>query len=442
MNKLKIIDYYDDLKNQIDIECEQMISNEQLSNKVKEQCLLQRTSFLNEINQISNLNMENFEKIKWDNHFFIYKNVGSILFQDKFCLYISKEKTQNGDFKTDHLGKLVITNFFIGKDVQENLDFNNSKSKNYHELHPKDLVLLSVIDGLLRTNWPGKDGIIDISCKESNRISKLFLSAQNVKRFERDDFDCISHIILRENIEKCFLSFDSLKFITKKIINIFEFVNELTLQFDYLSEYDDELFSDFQDLDKLEVKFTNSYRYGNLHFPDDLFNGLKNLKELVFKNNSIGSIESNSFSNLSNLEILDLESNDLELLTKSCFKGLENLKILNLEGNQLRDYHIALAELKNLTCLHMNFPLATSSHIQFEHFNCLKSLQVLKVFKIMLDDFMFINMEDLDLPNLRFLGISSGIVPKFKHLKLNFLHITGLKEIDEISLNSQVDLTG
>ncbi|CAF1076623.1 unnamed protein product, partial [Brachionus calyciflorus] len=45
-------------------------------------------------------------------------------------------------------------------------------------------------------------------------------------------------------------------------------------------------------------------------------------------------------------------------------------------------------------------------------------------------------------PNLRFLGIESDVVPKFKHLELNFIHKAGLKELDETFLNSQVDLTG
>ncbi|CAF0984265.1 unnamed protein product, partial [Brachionus calyciflorus] len=309
-------------------------------------------------------------------------------------------------------------------------------------LHQKDLIILCVVDGLIRTNLLSKNEIIDISCKETNRIEELSLSVEKAKRFARDDFDCISHIMHKENIEKCTLSFDSLKFINKKIINIFKFVNDLRIEFSHFSKYDKELFSDFAYLEKLVVKFTNSYDDSNLNFPNNLLNGLYNLKELVLKENSIRSFESNCFSNLSSLEILDLENNHLELLTKSCFKGLENLKILNLEGNQLQDYHMALTDLKNLTCLHINFPLATSSHIKFEHFNSLKSLQVLKVFKIMLDDYKFVNVEDLDLPNLRFLGITSDIVPKFKYLKLNFIHIAGLKDIDEISLNSQVDLTG
>ncbi|CAF0774072.1 unnamed protein product [Brachionus calyciflorus] len=445
MNKLrlKIIDYYDDVKNQIDVECEKILASDKLSNEKKEQYSLQRARFLSEINQVLKFNLENFEKIKWDDEFLKDKNIDSILFRDKFCFHFQGNKTKNGDYKIGLLGKLVITNFFICEDVQKNLSLNNLRSKSCHKLNPKDLVLLSVIDGLLRTYWPGKDEIIDISCKESNRISKLFLSAKKIKKFERDDFDSMRHIMHRENIEKCYLSFDSLKFISKKILNIFEFVNELTLRFNYFFDYDYELFSDFEDLDKLVLNFTDIDLF---NLPSDLFVGLENLKELIIENSSISSLGSDTFSNLLNLESLDLENNNIGKLRKSCFKGLDNLKILNLAENPISEFHIeAFIDLKSLTFLNLRNSLGTN--IQVEHLNCLKNLEVLNVFKIIRDygdeiDYKCTNIEDLDLPNLRFLGIDSDVVPKFKYLKLNFIHIAGLKEFDETSLKSQVDLTG
>ncbi|CAF1135441.1 unnamed protein product, partial [Brachionus calyciflorus] len=173
------------------------------------------------------------------------------------------------------------------------------KSKNYHELNPKDLVLLNVIFSLLRTYWPGNDEIIDISCKNTNRISKLYLYGEKVENIEKDDFDCNGHIMNRENIEKCCLSFES--FISKEMINNFKFVKELTLDFKNIADVDYELFSDFEDLQTL---FLYSMYIKMSSLPSDWFVGLENLKKLILIVDSISSFEPGEFSKLLNLECL------------------------------------------------------------------------------------------------------------------------------------------
>ncbi|CAF0984247.1 unnamed protein product [Brachionus calyciflorus] len=120
INKLKIIDYYDNVKNQIDIECEKILANEKISSDQKKQCSLQRNRFLSEIDKISSYNLENFEKNNWDYELLKNKNLNAMLYADKFCFFISKQKLENGNGYP--LGKLVITNFFICEDVQENLE--------------------------------------------------------------------------------------------------------------------------------------------------------------------------------------------------------------------------------------------------------------------------------------------------------------------------------
>ncbi|CAF1076642.1 unnamed protein product [Brachionus calyciflorus] len=52
------------------------------------------------------------------------------------CFHIRGYETQDGYYKTDLFGKLVITNFFICEDVQKKLSMNNPRSKKLHELKP------------------------------------------------------------------------------------------------------------------------------------------------------------------------------------------------------------------------------------------------------------------------------------------------------------------
>ncbi|CAF0972370.1 unnamed protein product [Brachionus calyciflorus] len=433
--KLKIVEYYDNLKNKIDIKCEKILAKPNLSGEEIEKYSLQRARFLNQINQVAKLNLENFETIKCNKELLNDENIESNLFKNKFCFHVSNIKQNNDEYETNLLGKLIITNIFISRDILRSLDvIPSNKRKRLGELSSKDLVKSRVINSLLETNWPGNDEIIDISCRENNKISELNIEAYGVEEFFDEDFDCVSQIMYRENIEKCCLVFVALESINKQMLRNFECIKELNIQLDDWVDCEPELFSNFKKLEKLYIQFTEIDE-----LPDKLFKGLENLKLLLCQNRILESLGPDTFSDLSNLENLILELNNISELREFCFRGLEYLKIMDLSFNQITQYHLnSFLDLKSLKCLNLNH--AFSADIQAEQLNCLKNLEVLSFFQN--EDHKFKNIEDLDLPNLRLLVIDGEVVPKFKHLKLNFLHISGLKDLNEVSLKSQLDLTG
>ncbi|CAF1122123.1 unnamed protein product, partial [Brachionus calyciflorus] len=189
MNKLKliIVEYYNNLKNEIDIHCEEILAIR--TSEEKDKYTLQRARFLDQINEIEKLNLENFERIKCNKELLNDENIESNLFNNKFCFHVSNIKENNDKYETNLLGKLIITNIFISRDVLQSLGvIPYIKRKRLSELNSKNLVLLNVINGLMETYWPGKDEIVDISCKETNRISKLNLYGEKIEKFEKDDF--------------------------------------------------------------------------------------------------------------------------------------------------------------------------------------------------------------------------------------------------------------
>jgi hypothetical protein len=68
----------------------------------------------------------------------------------------------------------------------------------------------------------------------------------------------------------------------------------------------------------------------------DIFDGCKNITEVLIKSSRIKSIDSNFVSSLTSLQVFTMENTKVEFIHQDFFKNNLNLKKLNLDRNQLK----------------------------------------------------------------------------------------------------------
>lgn len=118
LSKLYIIQYFDDLINQIDINAEYQLlafSTVEHQNKIN----TTRNGLINEINTIKKYNLDSLnrheiqENIKYD---FIIKDIQAtrMLFK-KFCFFINPETFNYFKDEFNDLGFLVVTDFYLSE---------------------------------------------------------------------------------------------------------------------------------------------------------------------------------------------------------------------------------------------------------------------------------------------------------------------------------------
>ena len=113
-----------------------------------------------------------------------------------------------------------------------------------------------------------------------------------------------------------------------------------------------ETFNEMQTLEKLEI--INSLSTFNLHYNrSSLFDGLKNLKNLLLSRNHFDGFPSHVFSQLTYLEELDLSGCQIKVFKTNAFAGLTSLLILNLTDNNIQRLPV-LNELHHLTDLYLD----------------------------------------------------------------------------------------
>jgi hypothetical protein len=130
MLRSKIIDYYDDLKNRIDIQCEQVLASHYASETLKAKCDALRQTFIAQITKVFEFNVRNFKKTCSDCEIDNQPDVGAILFREKFCFWIANYDGELSESKP--LGILVITNQFINKTIRGYLDNFIAKLSTYY----------------------------------------------------------------------------------------------------------------------------------------------------------------------------------------------------------------------------------------------------------------------------------------------------------------------
>ena len=106
-NRVKISDYYDGLKNQIDLSGEELLSGKvtQLKKKMIEST---RSKFIAKINEIQAANLEHLKS-------------SDQLFAPKCCFFLNQKANKNA--KNVTLGKLIITNQYVEEHIVNALKY-------------------------------------------------------------------------------------------------------------------------------------------------------------------------------------------------------------------------------------------------------------------------------------------------------------------------------
>lgn len=132
----------------------------------------------------------------------------------------------------------------------------------------------------------------------------------------------------------------------------------------------------FKNMDQL---ITLSLRYNKLNSLDlHSFQGLSNLQSLDLSSNQIVRLEPNIFGSLKNVTSLDLSDNILTYVTIGSLAGLNNLEILDLSSNKIDTIDLlAFANLHNL--LELNMANNRFHNLPEELFRYLTKLKVLNL---------------------------------------------------------------
>ncbi|CAF0907715.1 unnamed protein product [Brachionus calyciflorus] len=406
----ELIEYFDGLKNQVDVECEEKLnSDKDITQFDKDNYGKMRQRLIEEIDScfINSINI-----LKKNDQI---KQIDEIKF-DRFCFFIKNHKDYVQKIFHKTLGILIITNEFVSIDSQLTLasKYFFLKQDDTNAKNNKDLVMADILYELINTKkrLSQSDFIFDLSDKKKNKLNELNINFPTLGPIEPSDFD--------------------------PLVNMLDFCNfkELTLESDRTVCLSPNSFSNLNNLEKIIL-----YCPKKCTFQSNCFDGLLSLRQLSIlhiTNILLDKTMFNGLDNLKSLYILDktLKLNNCSIDTLEICR-IENLKYLYLQYNRLTNlFSDNLINLDNIKSL--NLQSSFISNYDAGNLNVLKSLEFLNLSN---QKHRIINLDKLDLPNLKFLIINSVIVPKFK-LKLEFLNIKDLLFINNHSFNHLASLKG
>lgn len=157
------------------------------------------------------------------------------------------------------------------------------------------------------------------------------------------------------------------------------------------------------------------------------FESFANLKYLTIKNNTWGSVKSNTFRGLSSLEVLVVIRNGITELESEAFDGLTNLLTMELTFNAIRVLPAFIFKSKSLTSLYLEH-----NNLQTLERGCLDNLHDLELLDLSHNRIQALDASHFDqLDKLAHLYISSNrietIEGAFQLPNLSFLSLKGNK---------------
>ncbi|CAF0909422.1 unnamed protein product [Brachionus calyciflorus] len=477
MSKTFLSEYYSDLINKVNLEFEKKLIYVK-ENAEQDQLDSIRNLLISKIKEIEIPNL----KTKEHRTCFFIPNINSNL-----------DIIPNTDFIFDNkIGKLIIfrdsidtesiekiIDVFIGKILIGEIDLKALR----------DQIYSSVLIKLIEIKSKDLNPVIDLSKIEENFLESLKL---DLKKTNFTDLELVTNILNVKKLKELTIISNhvNLTKIPKEMFHHFSHLKKLILKCSNLDNLRENNFSNlkhleylaiqeskidriekftFSNLKNLKCLFLSSNQLENLE--PDMFIGLDHLEYLILNQNRLSCLKENTFSRLINLKGLELVENKLNLIEKNSFIGLESLELLNLSNNRayLKINTGAFNSLNNLKIL--DLASNTIDNIQEGTFEALVNLQFLNVSNNVLKNLDFlsrlpklealicvgmehavINMEKLEVSNLKYLRIECQEVPilssNLKNLQALEIRSVGdfkqgcfknLESLEYLKINAQKD---
>ncbi|CAF0948001.1 unnamed protein product [Brachionus calyciflorus] len=470
MNKLRseILEYHSNLINEIDIKSEKAI------------CYFKREEFENQINSDRDrliTKIKEVEKIKLNN----LKNSDSI-YDGVFCFFIPRKyfsfldlpepeseeqdddddddehkfelTAQNEFFKRilheetkdkfefhEQIGRLVVNNFNLNKNLVKNLIVRSTLDvfggcENFEES-----IKFKIISQLIEAKK--NQLIIDLTQIENNQIKKLNLSNGYLNLHEKSlnfieanlNIKCLNELKLRNRL---------IDQIPNNFFHQFKYLTKLKLNLENLKGLNEDVFNGLENLEFLKIRnltFSksepNSFRkLVNLKElildqctikNSEFFQSLQQLKKLVFQGCSISNCEMKNLNYLKSLESLKIFDSVFEQIDKADFKGFNCLKLFEsdyepnnlLLNPQLDILSLKFQTLKSLDQFKMLKFLNIRKHCSYENLNFLNELNHLEFLDFHLENKLTYAFKSVNLPSLKFLTLTCVNTPNFNETLKN-----------------------
>ena len=325
----------------------------------------------------------------------------------------------------------------------------------------KDASILNIFLDLLVQKFKRPLMIFDLTNVEENKLAKCALLTQFKEQFEKNNFDFLPKILKMESIDGLFISNEIVNYFPRELFENLTHIIDLNIG---CRKYDRILENNFIYLQNLKYFQIYNSKLGtieqnafeslkNLNLLDivenninkldpDIFNGLENLEYLNFDRNKIQIVRENTFVKLKSLIRIKLNQNKIKKIEKGAFSGLTRLEILELNNNEssMEIEHGALDACTALEILDLGYNLINK--IDPAVVEGLKNLKFLNLRKNNFTDIKFVNLfknlelldlanmntivdlNSLDLPNLKFLLHQAEIMPQ---LGKNFSNLQALE---------------
>ncbi|RNA05913.1 insulin-like growth factor-binding complex acid labile subunit, partial [Brachionus plicatilis] len=296
-----IINYYDQLINNIDIDIEKYTQDNHFDDIQKQEIEGKRKKWIKKIESTRNDNILNLHTNQNIGKFFSLNNNPELLNYELFkngFLFFTKEKIY-GNPEVFFVGKLIYRTGYIS-------EFSRKKFKEILSCVDIEGTEFETIEFLNRE-------VVDYCVIKSFYIQSANKECSDVLNLTQEFYENLSHL----NVQ--YVCIKTIEIPIKTVLEELGLKNLRILEFDHL---------------------------GIEKFSKRAFEGLVNLEELVINHNLFTDIEGNSFRDLKNLKKLDLTTNKLDNLESDVFNGLDNLENFAIKKDVFKN-------LKNLKCLNL-----------------------------------------------------------------------------------------
>ncbi|CAF0876704.1 unnamed protein product [Brachionus calyciflorus] len=427
-NKNEIIEYFTELTNKIDIQCEKFLLKNEQQPKNDLECQnidAIRSALIEKVQIIEKSNIRSIsEKDKNFRKFcFFVPNYG-----DKIQEVINEEKFHNQTIITNEIGILIIINEFLNQEIVSALSdiFNGRTEKNHHVFDSltDKMKMNTIVDVMTENEIKIENGILDLTKVEENILSKIQIWTHRHETIKKSDFNFIPNLVNLESIQSLKIRFQRLSSIEPGAFIHFQYLISLEIGSIFIETPKEDWFLGLENLLSLSIR-----RIYN--FEKNFFKFFKNLKSLDLSYNNFIRIDNGTFFGLDKLEHLDLGDIYLKSIDKEIFKGLNNLKnlsigFINLETLDKDSFYY----LDKLTFLEIN--LNDSCPELKIHPDCLSHLKSLQIFYL-----FYSKLKNTELNFIEKLN-NLGMLYIHEHSLENFIFLNGLKILEYLDLTGSL----